>query len=378
MIPPRIRFAMRPLPWLAIAGDGTARLALGPRWGGLRLLAVGPAIASAADGVLVTVAAGMASLAVYLAFALTVRPVVRAPGSRSDVMTEAVIAGVTAACGLASMMRRRREAELSQAREIADITQRVLLRPVPRRAGPVRLAAWYRSASTGARVGGDLFEVVSTPGHVRLVIGDVEGKGLPALQAAATVLGLFREAAHQEDSLGAITGRIEASLARQFNDEQFATAILAQVSPDGGQVELLNCGHPPPLLLGPARPRCIDTGTAGLPLGLGALGGAEQDRRLLPAGRQRHPARPARPGYLDRPAQQRSDPACRPCPRRRRGTAADRPAPAPAARHRDSPPPRAVITDRSGGGQPWGQPSQSGCGDVPRGRREVRGMRGYR
>ncbi len=48
---------MRPLPWLAIAGDGTARLALGPRWGGLRLLAVGPAIASAADGVLVTVAA---------------------------------------------------------------------------------------------------------------------------------------------------------------------------------------------------------------------------------------------------------------------------------------------------------------------------------
>src|SRR5258708_5246389 len=166
---------MRPLPWLAIAGDGTARLALGPRWGGLRL-----------------------------------RPVVRAPGSRSDVMTEAVIAGVTAACGLASMMRRRREAELSQAREIADITQRVLLRPVPRRAGPVRLAAWYRSASTGARVGGDLVEGGGPPGPVRLVIGGVEGKGPPALEAARTALGLFRAAAHQEDSLGAITGRIEA------------------------------------------------------------------------------------------------------------------------------------------------------------------------
>jgi Stage II sporulation protein E (SpoIIE) len=265
-----IRFAMRPLPWLVIAGDGAARLALGPRWGGLRLLAVGPAIASA-DGMLATVAAGMASLAVYLAFILAVRPVVRAPGSPSEVMTEVVIAGVTFACALASTVRRRREAELSQAREIADITQRVLLRPVPRRAGPVRLADWYRSASTGARVGGDLYEVVSTPRHVRLVIGDVEGKGLPALQVAATMLGLFREAAHEEDSLGAIARRIEASLAREFNDEQFATAILAQVSPDGGQVELLNCGHPPPLLLGPARPRCIDTGPTGLPLGLGAL-----------------------------------------------------------------------------------------------------------
>jgi serine phosphatase RsbU (regulator of sigma subunit) len=170
------------------------------------------------------------------------------------------------------VVRHRREAELSQAREIADITQRVLLRPVPRRAGPVRLAAWYRSAFTGARVGGDLYEVVTTPRHVRLVIGDVEGKGLPALQVAATVLGVFREAAHEEDSLGAIVDRIEASLEHESDDKQFATAILAQVSPDGGHVDLLNCGHPPPLLLGPSRPRYIHTGTTGLPLGLGSLG----------------------------------------------------------------------------------------------------------
>jgi serine phosphatase RsbU (regulator of sigma subunit) len=273
---------VRPLPWLAIAGDGAARLALGPRWNGLRLLAVGPAIASAADGVLVTVAAGMASLAVYLAFVIATRPIVSLPGSRSQVMTEAAIAGVTAACSLASMVRRRQEAELSQARELADITQRVLLRPVPRQAGPLRLAAWYRSASTGARVGGDLYEVVSTPRHVRLVIGDVEGKGLPALQTAASVLGVFREAAHEEDSLGAIAGRIDASLARQSDEGQFATAVLAQVSPDGRRVELLNCGHPPPLLLGPARPRFIDPGTTGLPLGLAALGAGPRILVMIP------------------------------------------------------------------------------------------------
>jgi serine phosphatase RsbU (regulator of sigma subunit) len=263
---------MRPLAWLAIVGDGAARLELGPRWGGLRLLAVGPAIASAADGMVVIVTAGIASMAIYLAFALMVHPVIHGPGNSSNVITETSIAGVTVACALASTLRRRREDELSRAREIADITQRVLLRPVPRRAGPVRLAAWYRSAFTGARVGGDLYEVVSTPAHVRLVIGDVEGKGLPALQGASTVLGVFREAAHEEDSLGAIVDRIEASLAYEFDDKQFATAILAQVSPDGGRVDLLNCGHPPPLLLGAARPRFIHTGTTGLPLGLGGLG----------------------------------------------------------------------------------------------------------
>src|SRR5215469_13400312 len=89
----RIRFVMRPLPWLAIAGDGAARLELGPRWTGLRLLAVDPAIASATGGVLVIVAAGMASLAVYLAFVLAMRPAVPSPDSRSQLMTEAAITG---------------------------------------------------------------------------------------------------------------------------------------------------------------------------------------------------------------------------------------------------------------------------------------------
>lgn len=62
----------------------------------------------------------------------------------------------------------------------------------------------YLSASSGARVGGDLYEVVTTPECVRLVVGDTKGKGLPAVQSAAAVLGVFREAAHEEDSLAAI------------------------------------------------------------------------------------------------------------------------------------------------------------------------------
>jgi len=36
---------------------------------------------------------------------------------------------------------------------------------------------------------------------VRIVVGDAKGKGLPAMQSAAAVLSVFREAAHQEDSL---------------------------------------------------------------------------------------------------------------------------------------------------------------------------------
>jgi serine phosphatase RsbU (regulator of sigma subunit) len=110
------------------------------------------------------------------------------------------------------------------------------------------------------------------PGCVRLVVGDAKGKGLPAVQSAAAVLSVFREAAHEEDSLAAIVSRIEISLARQLTDEQFVTAILAEVSADGTKVEPLSCGHPAPLLLGAARPRFTGPEEGSLPLGLGHLG----------------------------------------------------------------------------------------------------------
>jgi serine phosphatase RsbU (regulator of sigma subunit) len=89
------------------------------------------------------------------------------------------------------------------------------------------------------------------------------------------VLGVFREAAHEEDSLAAIATRIETSLAREAGDEQFVTAILGEVSADGTRMELLSCGHPPPLLLGSPRPRFIgaEDGDGSLPLGLGDLTG---------------------------------------------------------------------------------------------------------
>jgi serine phosphatase RsbU (regulator of sigma subunit) len=182
-------------------------------------------------------------------------------------------AAITAAGVLASRARERREHELAQVRVVADAVQQVLLRPVPRQIGSVGLAVRYLSASSGARVGGDLYEVAATPRGVRLILGDVQGKGLPAVQSAAAVLGIFREAAYDEDSLVAIAARIEASLARQLSDEQFVTAILAEVAAGETKMELLSCGHPAPLLLAESPPRFVTAVEETLPLGLGHLGG---------------------------------------------------------------------------------------------------------
>ncbi|MFI8339268.1 PP2C family protein-serine/threonine phosphatase [Streptomyces sp. NPDC085639] len=175
--------------------------------------------------------------------------------------------------------RTRRENELNQVRRIATTAQEVLLRPVPDRLGPVRAASMYLAAETGAQIGGDLYDVVQTRYGVRMIVGDVRGKGLPAVRAAAIVLRAFREAVHYEEDLVEVIDRCGAALHRDAvaagatggDDalllEGFVTALVAQV-PDGPYVEVVNRGHPPPLLLHDGTVRPLMPTTPLPPLGL--------------------------------------------------------------------------------------------------------------
>jgi hypothetical protein len=255
------------MPFLIMAVVAAVCVATGGKDAILALLSLGPAFAAIAGGLRYTLITGCvavalaAVLATYQSFTAT----------RQDSLAFATVAGVTLAGVIASAGRQRRERELADVTAIADATQQVLLRPVPQQVGDVMLSVRYMSAASGARIGGDLYEAVTTRAGLRLIIGDVQGKGLPAVQTAATVLGAFREAAHDAAGLDVITDRIEASLARQGDREQFVTAILAQVSHDGSTIQLLNCGHPAPLLVGHDGPRFIEPADPGLPLGLAEL-----------------------------------------------------------------------------------------------------------
>ncbi|MFJ8164344.1 PP2C family protein-serine/threonine phosphatase [Streptomyces sp. NPDC096136] len=165
-------------------------------------------------------------------------------------------------------VRTRRDIELGQVRRIAEAAQEVLLRPVPARLGPVRAASMYLAAETGAQIGGDLYDAVQTRYGVRLIVGDVRGKGLPAVRAAAVVLGAFRESVHYERDLVEVVDHCGAALRRDAATasaglaagddallEGFVTALVAQI-PDTLHVQVVNRGHPPPLLLheGGVRP----------------------------------------------------------------------------------------------------------------------------
>jgi Stage II sporulation protein E (SpoIIE) len=141
--------------------------------------------------------------------------------------------------------------------------QRALLRPVPSRVGGVSMAVRYASANASAQVGGDVYEVISVGGMLRLLVADVQGQGLAAVGTAAVVLGAFREAAYDARGLAEIAARIEVSLQRREESEEFVTAVLAQIPHGGPVIDILSCGHPPPLLLTAAAARFIESADPG-------------------------------------------------------------------------------------------------------------------
>lgn len=153
---------------------------------------------------------------------------------------------------------------------IAEAAQRAILAPPPARVGPVVLNARYVSATQEAQIGGDLYEVVAQPGAVRLLVGDVRGKGLGSVRTATVVLGEFRAAAAGAGDVAEVAREIDRRLAPYLSDiEDFVTAVLVDIEHDG-RYSVVACGHPAPMLLSAGGgAQALDVDHA-VPLGLGA------------------------------------------------------------------------------------------------------------
>ncbi|MFI9645456.1 PP2C family protein-serine/threonine phosphatase [Streptomyces sp. NPDC052040] len=173
------------------------------------------------------------------------------------------------------------ERELTSVRTIAEAAQRALLRLVPRRMGPLVVAVRYVAAEAEARIGGDLYEVLRTPYGVRLLVGDVCGKGLGAVETAADVLGVFREAARAEPDLAAVARRLDMALARRPESEEFVTAVLVGFPEAPEPAVVVNCGHPPPLLYHAGAVDEVSPPEEAPPLALLGLVGGDYHSRTL-------------------------------------------------------------------------------------------------
>ncbi|MFG3226181.1 PP2C family protein-serine/threonine phosphatase [Kitasatospora sp. NPDC048194] len=257
-LPRRTRLLLYGALVLLVAAVVTA-LALGPGTTLAPLLAVAPVLAGATTRkARVPLLVGAAAL---LAVCLLESANAQLPSSVRISVPVTVLAS-TLASAASVVLVAARERELFQVRTVAEAAQRALLRPPAERIGGLRLAVRYVAAAAEARIGGDLYAVVETRFGVRVLLGDVQGHGLPAVETAADVLGVFREAARTEPDPALLAQRLDAALTARPGDGRFATALLLDVAPDRGPVRVGNCGHPPPLLrragavseLAPPRP----------------------------------------------------------------------------------------------------------------------------
>ncbi|KUN24520.1 hypothetical protein AQJ23_21715 [Streptomyces antibioticus] len=180
---------------------------------------------------------------------------------------------------LACVVRVRGERHMLHMRDVAETTRRTVLRPLPPDWGGLDHAAVYLASDVEARVGGDFYDVQQGLHGTRVLVGDVQGKGLGAVEAAAALLGTFREAGYHEE-LGTVAERLELRMLRHSrhltalgrdDGDRFATAVLIGFPDDEpGVVDVVVFGHEPPLAVGPDGVRKLPVGT-GLPLGLGEL-----------------------------------------------------------------------------------------------------------
>ena len=248
------------------------------------LLAVPPALAGiGASSVTRPLGYGAVSLLAAIVVAVT------ASGDTHDVPVAAIVTVIVvtalSAAGTALSSTSNTQ-QFANVISVAETAQRAVLRPLPGHLGPVELGVIYLAAAAEAKVGGDLYDVTTTEHGIRLIIGDVRGKGLGAVEVAADVLGMYREVAHEVHTLGELARRLDAGLARRWGQhEEFVTALFAEIDPEAGRLSIFNCGHPPPILISSGGVTVLEVPAPAPPLGLLTLGdssGASRTLRLKP------------------------------------------------------------------------------------------------
>jgi sigma-B regulation protein RsbU (phosphoserine phosphatase) len=121
----------------------------------------------------------------------------------------------------------------------------------------------YRPAGV---VSGDTCDVwPEGQGGFQLVLGDVAGKGVAASLLMANLQAIFRALALSGLPLGERVARANHLFCEATLPSSYATLVAARGGA-GGEVELVNAGHCPPLLLHGGRVEGLPA--SGLPLGL--------------------------------------------------------------------------------------------------------------
>jgi serine phosphatase RsbU (regulator of sigma subunit) len=113
------------------------------------------------------------------------------------------------------------------------------------------LSSAYHPVGEGNEVGGDFYDVFTTPLGCWLVVGDVCGKGPEAAAVTALVRHSIRAFAFVRRSPSQVLGAVNEVMLGHALAKRFATVVLArlELGIEPAKVVIAAAGHPPPVLL---------------------------------------------------------------------------------------------------------------------------------
>lgn len=120
---------------------------------------------------------------------------------------------------------------------------------------------------SSSQVGGDYYEAMPlTEREIAFSVNDVSGHGIPAALGMAVFRSSFVYSLRRERDIAAAIGLLNRLIAETIEGNLYVTSWTGKLDAGSGDLEYINAGHPPPLVLrgGEAFP----LGTGGLAVGM--------------------------------------------------------------------------------------------------------------
>src|SRR5215472_13065733 len=136
---------------------------------------------------------------------------------------------------------RRYQQELGIA---ASIQQRLMQVKIPE----VPFARLRGKNLSCKEIGGDFFDAVNTKEGLAVVLADVSGKGVSAALLASTLQGMIYSHLSAGMPLLEVVTAVNRFFTEKLVGEKYATVLIVRLRRDG-ELEYVNCGHVPPLLV---------------------------------------------------------------------------------------------------------------------------------
>jgi len=143
----------------------------------------------------------------------------------------------------------------------AEIQQRLMTVTVP----DVPYAKVNAVSYACKDIGGDFFDLVYTDNGLSLIVADVSGKGVSAAVVASILQGMLYSQLARDSSLPEMIAAVNRFLCEKVGGQKYATLVVARLL-ESGELELINCGHVPPLLVSGDSITKLEAGN--LPVGL--------------------------------------------------------------------------------------------------------------